>query len=147
VDPEKKPDAPASLVGQWKKSPNQYGANLIISDTNLWKTRVDGACRVLPTSRSALTVYGGRENGRLPNIQMFAEQMTAEEGILVEGGGRSIEQWKVAHVGRDNHLFDSTVGCYVLANINGAEVQTDIASQKLQQAKRKKKKRRRYTSE
>ena len=147
VDPEVKPKVPASLVGQWKMAPNRHGANMIISDTNLWKTRVDNACRVLPTSRSALTVFGGREKGRLPNIQMFAEQMTAEEGVLVEGGGRSIEQWKVVHVGRDNHLFDAVTGCYILANIKGAEIQTDVASQKLMAKKRKKKKRRRYVEE
>ncbi len=147
VDPEVKPKVPASLIGQWKMAPNRHGANMIISDTNLWKTRVDNACRVLPTSRSALTIYGGREKGRLPNIQMFAEQMTAEVGVLVEGGGRSIEQWKPAVVGRDNHLFDSTVGCYILASVKGAEIQTDIASQKLMSKKRKKKKRRRYISE
>ncbi|MDB4442330.1 phage terminase large subunit family protein [bacterium] len=145
VDPEKKPDVPASLVGQWKMLPNRYGCTSIISDTNLWKSRVDNALRTPVSSRSALTVYGGRENGRLPNIQMFAEQMTSEEGILVEGGGRSIEQWKPVHVGRDNHLFDSTVGCFILANIRGAEIQTDVTSLKLQAAQNKKtKKRRRY---
>jgi hypothetical protein len=75
---------------------------------------------------------------------MLAEQMTAEEGILVEGGGRSIEQWKVVRVGADNHLFDSTVGCFVLANVKGAEIQTDVFSQKLKATNKKKKKRRRY---
>ena len=148
VDPEKKPDVPASLVGQWKMLPNRYGCTSIISDTNLWKSRVDNALRTPVNSRSALTVYGGRENGRLPNIQMFAEQMTSEEGILVEGGGRSIEQWKPVHVGRDNHLFDSTVGCFILANIRGAEIQTDVTSLKLQAAQNKKtKKRRRYVQD
>ena len=142
VDPEKKPDGPASLVGQWKMMQNRYGANNIISDTNLWKSRTDNALRAPVTSRSALTIYGGRENGRLPNIQMLAEQMVAEEGILVEGGGRSIEQWKNVHVGRDNHLFDSTVGCFILANVRGAIVQNDVASKKLKGISKKKKRRR-----
>ena len=128
--------------------PNRYGCTSIISDSNLWKSRVDNALRTPPSSRSALTVYGGRENGRLPNIQMLAEQMTAEEGVLVEGAGRQIEQWKVVHVGRDNHLFDSTVGCYILANIRGADIQNDVASLKMQAASNKKrKKRRRYVQE
>lgn len=147
VDPEKKPDVPASLVGQWKMMPNRYGCTSIISDSNLWKSRVDNALRTPPSSRSALTIYGGRENGRLPNIQMLAEQMTAEEGILVEGAGRQIEQWKVVHVGRDNHLFDSTVGCYILASIRGAEIQNDVASLKLKASNSKKKRRRRYVQE
>ena len=147
VDPEKKPDAPCSLAGQWKLAPNRYGCNQIISDTNLWKTRVDNALRTPIDSRSALTIYGGKDSrGRTPNIQMLAEQMTAEEGVLVEGGGRKIEQWKVNQVGRDNHLFDAVVGCYVVACIRGAEVQNDVMSQKLV-ATKKKKKRRRYRSE
>ena len=148
VDPEKKPDGPASLIGQWKGLQNRYGSSYIMSDTNLWKSRTDNALRVPVNSRSALTIYGGRENGRLPNIQMLAEQMSSEEGILVEGGGRSIEQWKLGMVGRDNHLFDSTVGCYVLANIRGAEIQNDVASMKLKNLKAKKtKKRRRFSAE
>tara|TARA_B100001094_G_C18001989_1_gene705685 strand:- start:619 stop:855 length:237 start_codon:yes stop_codon:yes gene_type:complete len=78
---------------------------------------------------------------------MLAEQMTAEEGVLVEGAGRQIEQWKVVHVGRDNHLFDSTVGCYILASIKGADIQNDVASLKLKASGNKKKRRRRYVQE
>ena len=143
VDPEKKPDGPASLVGQWKASQNRYNTNMIMWDVNLWKSRVDNACRTLPSSRSALTVYGGREDGRLPNIQMFAEHMTSEMGVLVEGAGRQLEQWQLAGVGRDNHLFDSTVGCFVLANIKGAEVQTDVASRAITSTTKKRKRGRR----
>ena len=141
VDPEKQPDCPASLTGQWKYMQNRYGAKSLIFDTNLWKSRVDNALRVTPTSNSALTIYGGRENGRLPNIRMLTEQMSAEEGVLVEAQGRSIEQWK-NDMNKDNHLFDCVVGCYALANVKGAEVQTDATVRKIRNTTHKKKRRR-----
>jgi hypothetical protein len=146
VDPEKKMTGPASLVGQWKAMPNQYGCTSIISDANLWRSRVDNAIRLPAGSRSGLSIYGGRdENGRMPSLQMLSEQLTSEEGVLVQGGGRSIEQWKVVRVGADNHLWDCVVGSYIVANIRGAEVPTDASSLKLEATK--KKKRRRYVKE
>lgn len=144
VDPEKppKPGLPASLEGQWKALPNQYGASLIISDTNRWKTITDNALRAPLNSRSSLSIFGGRERGRLPNIRMFAEQLTAETGVLVESDGRSLEMWK-NNMNRDEHLFDCVVGCYILANIKGAKLQSDRYSK----AYKSKKRRKRYVKE
>ena len=139
VDPEKppKPGLPSSLSGQWKALPNQFGASLIISDTNRWKSILDNALRAPLNSRSSLSIFGGRERGRLPNIRMLAEQLTAETGVLVESEGRSLEMWK-NNMNRDEHLFDCVVGCYVLANIRGATLQSDKMSQGLNNKRRRK---------
>ena len=146
VNPEKPQKGPHSLVGQWKATRNEYGASSIIFDTNAWKTRVDDALRLPVESTSSLTIFGGRENGRTPNLRMLCEQLTAEEGILVEAQGRSIEQWRIRGVGSDNHLFDTIVGNYLLANIRGAEIRTTGKTGSLNPIK-KSKKRRRYRAE
>ena len=146
VNPEKPQKGPHSLVGQWKATRNEYGASSIIFDTNAWKTRVDDALRLPVESTSSLTIFGGRENGRTPNLRMLCEQLTAEEGILVEAQGRSIEQWRIRGVGSDNHLFDTIVGNYLLANIRGAEIRTTGKTGSLNPIK-KSKKRRRYSAE
>jgi phage terminase large subunit GpA-like protein len=68
---------------------------------------------------------------------MLAEQLTAETGVLVESEGRSLEMWK-NNMNRDEHLFDCVVGCYVLANIRGATLQSDKMSKGLNNKRRRK---------
>ncbi len=83
-------------------------------------------------------------SGRKVNIQMLSEQMVAESGILLEGGGRSVEVWK-NEANKDEHLWDCVVGSYLLANMRGVEVQTDGLVRKLK-GNTKRRKRRRYRS-
>ena len=123
VDPEKKREPRSSLDGQWKFTKNRAGTNLLIYDTNKWKTQVDNALRLPASATSALTIYNGKLNGRTPNHIMFAEQMTAEKSAILEGGGRKIEAWTVPPH-RDNHLFDCVVGSFMLANVLGAKIQS-----------------------
>lgn len=123
VDPEKKREPNTSLIGQWKFSRNRVGSNLLTYDVNLWKSKVNSLLRLPIESTSGLTLFNAKHRGRSINHRMFAEQMTSERPMWIEGGGRRIETWK-NQPGRDNHLLDCVVGASMLAHVCGCKMQT-----------------------
>jgi hypothetical protein len=146
VDPEKKREPRSDLLGQWKFSRNTVGNNLLSYDTNLWKSKVNTLLRMPVESKSGMTIFGAKENGRSPDHRMFAEQNISEKAMLVEGGGRRIETWKNPP-GKDNHLFDCLVGCTMLASVNGGKMQFSSAALSAisgSQSTKKARKRKRY---
>lgn len=145
VDPEKKREPRSNLTGQWKFIKNRSGTDLLLYDTNLWKTRCDNAYRLTPESSSAFTIFNAKVGGREPNHNMLAEQLTAEKSMILEGGGRRIESWSNAG-NKDNHLGDCVVGCFVLASVLGATIQTSTSIAGLESKKPRARKRRRWTT-
>ena len=50
---------------------------------------------------------------------MLADHLTSEIPVLTSGRGRTVSQWELRSVGRDNHLWDCVVGAAVAANMLG----------------------------
>jgi hypothetical protein len=122
VDPEKKREKGADLVGQWKFTRNVVKSRLLNYDTNLWKSKVDSFCRTSKESSTALTLCGPKIGEKRIDHRMIAEQMVAEKPVWLEGNnGRRVEIWQCPP-GKDNHFLDVVVGCNVLAHVKGAKL-------------------------
>ena len=67
----------------------------------------------------SLTLFGDNSNQH----RMFADQLTAEYRVKIEGRGRSVDEWKEKPGHPDNHWLDCLVGCAVAASICGCKLE------------------------
>ena len=84
-------------------------------DANFWK---DFAVSRLTqeAATGAWTLFG---NSQQANHEMYVDHLCSEQPTAVTAKGRTVNCWKVV-AGRDNHYFDTFVGCVVAASIAGA---------------------------
>lgn len=91
--------------------PRGWAVRLVTIDTNYWKCQVHDALSLKVGDRGGLSLWGhDRQRHR-----MFAEHLNAEGVMLVKAGEREVNEW-LCMPGRDNHLFDCIVGCFVAAS-------------------------------
>ncbi len=50
---------------------------------------------------------------------MFAEHVTSEYRVKIEGRGRVVDEWKMRPETSENHWLDCLVGCAVAASMQG----------------------------
>lgn len=109
---------PGDRVGHFWRMPNVRGkrqVRYLLYDTNYWKTFAHDRLAVSTGDRGCLSIFGDKH----ADHRMFAEQLTAEYPVKVEGRGRTVDEWK-ERPGRDNHFLDCVVGCCVAACYQGA---------------------------
>lgn len=87
-------------------------------DSNYWKSFMHSRLMVGLGEPGSLSLFEHREKGRTHS--MFADQLTSEVRIETEGRGRKVDEWKHIEKQKDNHYFDTTVGCCVAASMEGA---------------------------
>lgn len=84
-------------------------------DTNFWKSFVAARLTTAIGDPGALSLYGSSAERH----KLFSEHMGAEAWVRTEARGRTVDEWKIRTIGRDNHWFDGIVGCAVAASMSG----------------------------
>lgn len=109
-------------IGQNWRIPVTKGKRAIsymLIDTNYWKTFVHARINTAMGDNGYLALYGDNPKKH----ELFTDQLCKSEYVKVEEEkrrkGRFVNEWKVMVNFNDNHYFDCTVGCHVLANYNG----------------------------
>jgi hypothetical protein len=89
----------------------------ILYDTNWWKSFLSARLAIAMGARGCLSLYGDS-----PELhRMYADHLTSEYRIRVEGRGRVVDEWKIKP-GAENHWFDCTVGACVAASMCGVSL-------------------------
>lgn len=136
----------ARMAGPNLKRPRWYvpresinGLPVVRFDANYWKSLA--TARLMQSSGTAgqWALYG---NYRTDHSH-YADHLTSEEPIPVTAKGRTVIQWKLKS-NRENHWFDTFVGCSVAASLIGIPIPGATSPQ--QQEKRTPKKPRRRTT-
>lgn len=114
-------------VDEWQRKPGErigagwrlgIGADRsrrVVFDTNLWKSFVQARLTTALGDPGALALYGRQPERH----RLIAEHLTSEYSVRTEGRGRTVDEWKLRAVGRDNHWLDCLVGCAVAASMQG----------------------------
>jgi hypothetical protein len=107
---------PGDQVGHnWRiPATSKRVAKYVLWDTNYWKSLAAARFRLAPGDRGSIELFKATPTGH----RMVIEHLTSEYPVTVSGRGREVDEWKLAP-GRDNHLWDCTVGCFVAASIGG----------------------------
>lgn len=114
-------------IGEWQKAPgDRLGLNWkipamvgrrhcrhVLFDANWWKTTVAARLRTSYGDPGAMYVSGGDAKQH----RMLIDHLMSERAEQMQGPTRSIMQWSLKSVGRDNHWWDCLVGCAVAANV------------------------------
>ena len=101
-------------------------------DTNFWKSFVSDALAASPGEPGSLTLYG--KSGKVHTL--IADHATSEYGQEVKAGGNVVVQF-LTKVNRDNHLYDSIVGCFAAASMQGMKtLQSILPAVKIKKAER-----------
>lgn len=90
----------------------------VVYDTNFWKSFIHKRLAVGMGDPGGLSIYGQDPKTH----RLLADHLTAERPIRTEGRGRTVDEWKMAKVGLDNHWFDCLVGSAVAGAIQGASL-------------------------
>jgi len=96
---------------------------LCVFDPNHWKSFVAGRLLTPEGGAGCLQLFG-----TAADHQLFADHLTAEYRIRTSGRGRTVDEWKVRPESRDNHFFDSLVGCAVAASTIGVSYSAAAAT-------------------
>lgn len=101
----------------WRIPPLGQGRAVrhVTYDTNFWKSFVHARLAVPMGGSGCLSLFGDGP----ARHRMFADHLTAEYAVRVEGRGRKLSEWKLRPEKPDNHLFDCVVGCAVAASVQG----------------------------
>ena len=89
----------------------------LLADVNWWKSFVQARLQVGLGNKGALGLFGTDSKAHW----FFAEHLTAEFAEEAYGKGRMVWVWKLLP-GRENHWLDGTVGCHVLASMEGVKL-------------------------
>lgn len=109
---------PGERMGLHWRIPAQAGRRAvrhILYDSNYWKSFVHERLTIPVGDDGSLTLYGKQA----VRHRMFADQLTAEFPIRVEGKNRITDEWKIKPSKPDNHFLDCLSGCAVAASIQG----------------------------
>ena len=118
-------------MGAWKKvdgevrgwnsrivTPEGRSDRIAEFDANAWKTKLHNRLALPMGSASALTLFGEHGDPRVEH-QMFAQHLTAEYRQLVKVGSREGYEYSPKPGKPDNHLLDTSGGCFLLAGFSG----------------------------
>jgi len=110
----------------WRLVPVTGGGRgrLVLYDSNHWKTFVAQRLTSPEGSAGRLLLFGDGTGEH----QLFADHLTAEYRVQTEGRGRKVEEWKARPERRDNHWFDTLVGCAVAASLLGVKWDSGVAA-------------------
>ena len=92
----------------------------VFYDTNYWKTETHQALIVAVEHTQSLSFYKGTHSYH----QMLADHICAETATRCEARGRIIDEWDNRQ-GKDNHWWDTLVGCRVAASLCGISKDTE----------------------
>ena len=116
---------PGDRVGlHWRSGhPRRTGASVCEYrlDVNFWKSWVLARMRT-PIGQAGAMVLCGSTARDLRRHAQFAEQLCAEESIMVEAQGKRVEEWRMRRPGLDNHFLDCVVLASVAANMSGISI-------------------------
>ncbi len=87
---------------------------LLQVDVNAWKDRVCGMLTRPRGERGGVLLWGDHASAH----ELLALHLSSEFPVLIEARGAKINAWK-RHVNRENHMFDTLVGCCVAASLEG----------------------------
>lgn len=120
---------------EWKVTgrQGQHSVRLIYFDANYWKSFVHARLADAMGASGCLSFWG-----KTPaRHRMIAEHLTAETPKRTPAGGREIDEWKLLP-GRDNHLLDCLVGCFVAASRSGCKLLGDVVPHRARSKVRRK---------
>ncbi len=124
----------------YRDRPNKEGiGRLITFDANYWKSFVARALLAPPRSAGCLTLFGSdAETHRLFADHLTSEYRSAE--IKAKSGDQTEQElWSVRPDRRDNHWWDTLVGCAVGAAIAGTVWSAAVAAGEAAQPKTERK--------
>ena len=93
----------------------------LLYDTNFWKSFLHTRFGGEPNTSGSLTLYKPTRNKQ---HDTFAAHITAEYPVRVIGRQREVDVWRLRPERPDNHYFDCSVGCAVLASTLGCKTFT-----------------------
>lgn len=85
-------------------------------DSNFWKDTLAG--RLTQQALAGQWRFFGKNPG---NLKPYIEHLLSERPSQITARGRTVNVWK-KQGNRDNHWFDTLVGCAVAASISGAQL-------------------------
>jgi hypothetical protein len=101
-------------VAKAKDSPVRH----LLYDTNYWKSFCHTRLSAEPNTSGSLTLFKPTRNGY---HDTFASHFTSEYPVRVIGRQREVDEWRLRPERPDNHWFDCSVGCAVLASTLGSK--------------------------
>ncbi|MGA1045330.1 MAG: terminase gpA endonuclease subunit [Phycisphaerales bacterium] len=104
-------------------------------DANFWKSWIAARLRTAIGEPGAMVICGDKPSDMRRHEQL-AEQLAAEECVMVEARGRRVGEWTQRRPGLDNHLLDCLVMASVAANMQGVVVSEIAAATASQSRKR-----------
>jgi hypothetical protein len=107
---DKAPDRGERVGANWRTSTIGRQRH-VLYDTNSWKTFVATRIKLPIGDPQGFTIHAGQHD-------MLAEQLASEVPVRVESKMRVVDEWRLIP-GRDNHLWDCTVGAAVAASFTG----------------------------
>ncbi len=84
----------------------------VIFDTNWWKSCMLARLKTGKGAAGAMYLFGDRADQH----RMLIDHLLSERPTPVSGPSRTVDQWELVTVGRDNHWWDCLVGCAVAAS-------------------------------
>lgn len=115
--------------------PNVRGQRRLLVDTNEAKSFAAARLEALKGDRGSITIYHESPT----HHQMLTDHLTAENRHLQEAKGRQKEIWRNDNR-RENHFWDTFVGCIVAASMQGYKLQPTTTIDKAPPAKPKERK-------
>jgi len=94
-----------------RKKQTTKAVEMVLWDTNDWKTNTHIALSTPNESEETLTIFEGTDSDH----ELFFDHVLGESDALVVSR-RAVNEWKLKP-GAENHYFDCLVGCMVLASL------------------------------
>jgi hypothetical protein len=110
---------PGETVGaEWMRTKGKRGIEHVIFDVNHWKTFAYMRITANRGDKSGLLLFGTTA----AEHELFGSHCSAEYGVKTSGRGRSLVEWKERPGDPDNHWWDCVVGAYMLASVDGFNI-------------------------
>lgn len=108
---------------EWVIAPikNKRHVRLFRYDTNYWKSFFRNRLLTSRGDPGAFSIFGERINDR---TRLLADQLASEYSVTTKAKGRRVDAWKLTPT-KENHWFDTTVGCMVAASEQGCRLIVD----------------------
>lgn len=116
---------PGDQVGTHWRVPavGKRAARHVVWDTNWWKTFAAERLRTGKGDPGSIGIFKGSAELH----RMLIEHECSEYPVPVQGRGRKVDEWKL-EPGRDNELWDGTVGCLVAGSMQGVATIGHVAA-------------------
>lgn len=112
----------------WICRPSEEGAGrYMIFNANYWKTFFHSRLSTAAGDKGSLLLYKPRFGGQ---HKMRAEHYRQEKPVSDKAGGREVDVWKMPPNKPDQHRFDTSVGCHVIAAACGVKLADSVVPRK-----------------